>query len=191
MSLSDPPPHEVRPCADPNDAGTSWRAEKLKDLVWRAKCLGVRDLPAVQALEREMRDATAVLDAMAVEQSAPEYARPWWKDGEYDEARAEAANDRGMEAYAERRFRDAHAAFTEAARLEPRRAGYHANRAAVSLKLGAHRAAAEDAENALLFDEAHVKAMLRFGEAALRGRLDPRRALARFRDARALSLIHI
>jgi len=110
--LSDPPPHEVRPCADPNDAGTSWRAEKLKDLVWRAKCLGVRDLPAVQALEREMRDATAVLDAMAVEQSAPEYARPWWKDGEYDEARAEAANDRGMEAYAERRFRDAHAAFT-------------------------------------------------------------------------------
>ena len=185
MSLSDPPPHEVRPCADPNDAGTSWRAEKLKDLVWRAKCLGVRDLPAVQALEREMRDATAVLDAMAVEQSAPEYARPWWKDGEYDEARAEAANDRGMEAYAERRFRDAHAAFTEAARLEPRRAGYHANRAAVSLKLGDHRAAAEDAENALLFDEAHVKAMLRFGEAALRGRLDPRRALARFQDARA------
>ena len=55
----------------------------------------------------------------------------------------------------------------------------------MSLKLGDHRAAAEDAENALLFDEAHVKAMLRFGEAALRGRLDPRRALARFRDARA------
>ena len=134
--MSDPPPHEVRPCADPNDAGTSWRAEKLKDLVWRAKCLGVRDLPAVQALEREMRDATAVLDAMAVEQSAPEYARPWWKDGEYDEARAEAANDRGMEAYAARRFRDAHADFTEAARLEPRRAGYHANRAAASLKIG-------------------------------------------------------
>ena len=185
MPVSDPPPHEVRPCADPNDAGTSWRAEKLKDLVWRAKCLGVRDLPAVQALEREMRDATAALDAMAVEQSAPGYARPWWKDGEYDEARAEAANDRGMEAYAERRFRDAHADFTEAARLEPRRAGYHANRAAAALKLGDHRAAADDAENALRLDATHVKAMLRFGEAALRGRLDPRRALRRFRDAGA------
>ena len=185
MSLSDPPPHEVRPCADPNDAGTSWRAEKLKDLVWRAKCLGVRDLPAVQALEREMRDATVALDAMAIKQRMPEYKRPWWKDGEYDEARAEAANDRGMEAYAEQRFRDAHAAFTEAARLEPRRAGYHANRAAASLKLGDHRAAAEDAENALRFDKTHVKAMLRFGEATLRGRLDPRRALARFRDAKA------
>ena len=167
MPVSDPPPHEVRPCADPNDAGTSWRAEKLKDLVWRAKCLGVRDLPAVQALEREMRDATAALDAMAVEQSAPGYARPWWKDGEYDEARAEAANDRGMEAYAARRFRDAHADFTEAARLEPRRAGYHANRAAAALKLGDHRAAADDAENALRLDATHVKAMLRFGEAAV------------------------
>ena len=185
MPVSDPPPHEVRPCADPNDAGTSWRAEKLKDLVWRAKCLGVRDLPAVQALEREMRDATAALDAMAVEQSAPGYVRPWWKDGEYDEARAEAANDRGMEAYAARRFRDAHADFTEAARLEPRRAGYHANRAAAALKLGDHRAAADDAENALRLDATHVKAMLRFGEAALRGRLDPRRALRRFRDAGA------
>ena len=185
MPVSDPPPHEVRPCADPNDAGTSWRAEKLKDLVWRAKCLGVRDLPAVQALEREIRDSTAALDAMAVEQSAPGYARPWWKDGEYDEARAEAANDRGMEAYAERRFRDAHADFTDAARLEPRRAGYHANRAAAALKLGDHRAAADDAENALRLDATHVKAMLRFGEAALRGRLDPRRALRRFRDAGA------
>ena len=90
MPASDPPPHEVRPCADPNDAGTSWRSEKLKDLVWRAKCLGVRDLPAVQALEREIRDSTAALDVMAVEQSAPGYVRPWWKDGEYDEARAEA-----------------------------------------------------------------------------------------------------
>lgn len=185
MPASDPPPHEVRPCADPNDAGTSWRAEKLKDLVWRARCLGVRDLPAVQALEREIRDSTAALDAMAVEQSAPGYVRPWWKDGEYDEARAEAENDRGMAAYAERRFRDAHAAFTEAARLEPRRAGYHANRAAANLKLGNHRAAAEDAENALRVDATHLKAMLRFGEAALLGRLDPRRALRSFRDAAA------
>ena len=42
-----------------------------------------------------MRDATAALDAMAVEQSAPARAPPW-KDGEHDEARAEAANDRGM-----------------------------------------------------------------------------------------------
>jgi len=53
------------------------------------------------------------------------------------------------------------------------------------LKLGDHRAAADDAENALRLDATHVKAMLRFGEAALRGRLDPRRALRRFRDAGA------
>ena len=185
MPASDPPPHEVRPCADPNDAGTSWRSEKLKDLVWRAKCLGVRDLPAVQALEREIRDSTAALDVMAVEQSAPGYVRPWWKDGEYDEARAEAENDRGMSLYAERRFKDAHAAFTEAARLEPNRAGYHANRAAANLKLGDHRAAAEDATNALRVDETHLKAMLRFGEAALLGRLDPKCALRSFQNAKA------
>ena len=31
---------------------------------------------------------------MAATQAAADRARPWWKDGEYDEERAESANDR-------------------------------------------------------------------------------------------------
>jgi len=182
MDQADTPPHEVLPCADPNDAGTSWRAEKLKDLIWRAKCLGVRDTPEVQALEREMREATVVLDRMAVEQSDPKYERPWWKDGEYDAQRAEKANDEGMVAYAEKKYRLAFESYTEAARLEPKRPGYHANRAAAGLKLGYYARAAADAENALKIDPTHVKAALRAGEAWLRTRR-PAKASAHFKNA--------
>ena len=76
----EPPPTyaEVRPCADPNDAGTAWRAERLKDLAWRAKCLRVHDTPEIQEALAAMRASTAALDEMAVAQSSPTYERPWW-----------------------------------------------------------------------------------------------------------------
>ena len=123
---------EILPCADPNDAGTEWRATRLRDLAWRARCLGVHDAPEIQSALLAMREATAELDAMSIAQSSPSYHRPWWADGEYDEARAEAANDLGVASF---RARDWSAAFdhhTEAIRLEPRRAVYHANRAAAA-----------------------------------------------------------
>ena len=120
----EPPPTyaEVRPCADPNDAGTAWRAERLKDLAWRAKCLRVHDTPEIQEALAAMRASTAALDEMAVAQSSPTYERPWWADGEYDERRAEAANDAGVAAFRAKRFAEAFDAHTEAIRLEPRRA---------------------------------------------------------------------
>ena len=150
---------EILPCADPNDAGTEWRATRLRDLAWRARCLGVHDAPEIQSALLAMREATAELDAMSIAQSSPSYHRPWWADGEYDEARAEVANDLGVASF---RARDWSAAFdhhTEAIRLEPRRAVYHANRAAAALKLGRHRCALDDADAAVERDPTHVQAL--------------------------------
>ena len=183
----EPPPTyaEVRPCADPNDAGTAWRAERLKDLAWRAKCLRVHDTPEIQEALAAMRASTAALDEMAVAQSSPTYERPWWADGEYDERRAEAANDAGVAAFRAKRFAEAFDAHTEAIRLEPRRAAYHANRAAAALKLARHRCALEDAKRAVERDPSHVTAMLRGAKAAL-ALDDPDEALALFDAALAL-----
>lgn len=139
----------MKPAADPADAAAEWRSEKLRDFVWRARCLGIDQDPEVAAVIAQMRETTADLEDMATKQASPDYERPWWKDGEYDEARAEAANDRGMEAFAAKRWKDAFDEYTEAIRLEPRRAGYHANRAAAALKLERHHCAAEDAARAI------------------------------------------
>ena len=174
---------EILPCADPNDAGTEWRATRLRDLAWRARCLGVHDAPEIQSALLAMREATAELDAMSIAQSSPSYHRPWWADGEYDEARAEVANDLGVASF---RARDWSAAFdhhTEAIRLEPRRAVYHANRAAAALKLGRHRCALDDADAAVERDPTHVQALRgRRAAAALR---KPDVALLRFGRPRA------
>jgi hypothetical protein len=70
-----------------------------------------------------MRETTADLEEMAATQASADYVRPWWKDGEYDEGRAEAANDRGMEAFSAKKWTEAFDEYTEAIRLEPRRAG--------------------------------------------------------------------
>ena len=130
--------------------------------IWR----GARDAqgsttPEIQSALLAMREATAELDAMSIAQSSPSYHRPWWADGEYDEARAEVANDLGVASF---RARDWSAAFdhhTEAIRLEPRRAVYHANRAAAALKLGRHRCALDDADAAVERDPTHVQALWR------------------------------
>lgn len=176
---------EVKPAADPADAGVEWRSEKLKDFAWRARCLGIADDPEVEAMIRQMRATTADLDVMAAEQAAPNYPRPWWKDGEYDEERAEAANDRGMKAFGEKRWGDAFDEYTEAIRLEPRRPGYHANRAAAALKLGRHRCAADDAAHAIERDPRHLRAHLRAATAHLNLR-EPDNALALYTAALAI-----
>ena len=91
--------------------------------IWRgARCLGVHDAPEIQSALLAMREATAELDAMSIAQSSPSYHRPWWADGEYDEARAEVANDLGVASFAARDWSAAFDADTEAIRLEPRRA---------------------------------------------------------------------
>jgi tetratricopeptide (TPR) repeat protein len=158
---------DVKPAADPADAAAEWRAERLKDFVWRARCLGMDQDPEVVATIAQMRATTSDLEDMAAAQAAPDYVHEWWKDGEYDEARAEAANDRGMDAFGRKRWAEAFDEYTEAIRLEPRRAGYHANRSAAALKLERHRCAAYDAARAIERDPKHVRAYLRAAAAHL------------------------
>ena len=177
---------EVKPAADPSDAGIEWRHERLKDFIWRARCARLENDPEVIRVVNEMTAMTNELDELAMKQRAPDAPpRPWWCDGEYDETRAEEANDKGMDAFKEKRYEEAFEFYTEAIRLEPRRAGYHANRAACALKLERFRVAAEDADHAIEREKTHVKALVRAGKAYL-GLRDPNVASIRFDAALAL-----
>ena len=177
---------EVKPAADPSDAGIEWRHERLKDFIWRARCARLENDPEVIRVVNEMTAMTNELDELAMKQRAPDAPpRPWWCDGEYDETRAEEANDKGMDAFKEKRYEEAFEFYTEAIRLEPRRAGYHANRAACALKLERFRVAADDADHAIEREKTHVKALVRAGKAYLWLR-DPNVASIRFDAALAL-----
>jgi tetratricopeptide (TPR) repeat protein len=98
-------------------------------------------------------------------QREPGYKRKWWQDGEYDSARADAANDRGTEFYKKKEYSQAFDCFTEAIRLCPTSPVYHCNRAAVALHLGQFAIAAQDAEEAWTRDRSFVKAWVRGAKA--------------------------
>ena len=177
---------EVRAAADPADAGSHWRREKLKDLVWRAKCLHVHDRPEFAEAIEQLKSLTAQVEHIAHAQAQPNYRTPWWMDGEYDDARAEAHNDRGVALQKQKKHDDAFDEFTEAVRLAPSRAVYHANRAAVALKLGRDACAASDALHACERDPNHVAAHVRAATATLRARRDPEESLRLFERALVL-----
>ena len=177
---------EVRAAADPADAGSHWRREKLKDLVWRAKCLHVHDTPEFAEAIEQLKSLTAQVEHIAHAQAQPNYRTPWWMDGEYDDARAEAHNDRGVALQKQKKHDDAFDEFTEAVRLAPSRAVYHANRAAVALKLGRDACAASDALHACERDPNHVAAHVRAAKATLRARRDPEESLRLFERALVL-----
>ena len=106
--------------------------------------------------------------------------------GLYDDARAEAHNDRGVALQRQKKHDDAFDEFTEAVRLAPSRAVYHANRAAVALKLGRDACAASDALHACERDPNHVAAHVRAATATLRARRDPEESLRLFERALVL-----
>ena len=56
-------------------------------------------------------------------------------------------NDAGLQAHGDADFDTAFRHFTEAIRLAPTRAAYHANRAAAALRLGQHATALQDARS--------------------------------------------
>ncbi len=88
-----------------------------------------------------------------------------------------SANDRGMELFAAGHASAAFDCFTEAVRLRPTSAVYHANRAAAALKLGRADLAVEAAAAAAKRDSGYLRAHLRLGRALL--------ALAQPADAEA------
>jgi hypothetical protein len=66
-----------------------WRTEKLKDFVFRLKCLGLDEDPQYVDLVGQIAADTAALEELVVKQSQPDYEPPWWQDGEYDSGRAD------------------------------------------------------------------------------------------------------
>ena len=170
---------EVRAAADPGDAGSHWRKEKLKDLVFRAKALRVQDQPEIVEAIEQLKALTFQVEDIAHRQAQPGYTTPWWMDGDYDETRAEEHNDRGAQLCKEKKHAEAFDEFTEAVRLAPSRAVYHANRASCALKLGRHACARDDAAHAIERDPSHVAAHVRGANASLKMR-DPNSALRLF-----------
>lgn len=165
---------------DARAAGESWRVETFREFRWRVRAAGLENDPSYARALREMAALTRELSEMNAAQTradAPE--TPWWRDGEYDETRAEEANDLGMARMREKEYAAAFDAFTEAIRLEPRKAVYHANRAAAGLKLERFRVAADDAACAVERDATYVKALLRGATAQLKLRC-PEKALEMF-----------
>ena len=170
---------EVRAAADPGDAGSHWRKEKLKDLVFRAKALRVQDQPEIVEAIEQLKALTFQVEDIAHRQAQPGYTTPWWMDGDYDETRAEEHNDRGAQLCKEKKHAEAFDEFTEAVRLAPSRAVYHANRSSCALKLGRHVCARDDAAHAIERDPTHVAAHVRGANASLKMR-DPNAALRLF-----------
>ena len=66
-----------------------WRSDRLHDLDWRLRCLGLDQDPLFQSLLGQINEHTAGLEQLWEQQKQPEYKRPWWADGEYNEARAD------------------------------------------------------------------------------------------------------
>ena len=170
---------EVRAAADPGDAGSHWRKEKLKDLVFRAKALRVQDQPEIVEAIEQLKALTFQVEDIAHKQAQPGYQTPWWMDGDYDETRAEEHNDRGAQLCKEKKHAEAFDEFTEAVRLAPSRAVYHANRSSCALKLGRYVCARYDAAHAIERDPTHVAAHVRGANASLKMR-DPNAALRLF-----------
>lgn len=175
-------PASVEFVTDERTAGDVWRAGKYRDFLWRMRCAGVDGDPRFVEVLNAMGRETEALRAMSAAQRTSDDPGPWWRDGEYDEARAEDANDEGMRAMSTKAYVRAFDAFTEAIRLEPRRAVYHANRAAAGIALGRFEVAADDAQHAIERDDTYVKALVRAGTANLKIRR-PAKALDMFRRA--------
>lgn len=180
---------------DPIEAGEIYRMEKYKDFVFQAKKVGTFDTPEVQRMLKQMRKLTVELAEIAGKEKEEEEKtfektssvidrdakKEWWKDGEYDEKKADEANDLGSKCLKtakerkngtknQRREDHEHAfeAYTEAIRLEPKKAVYFANRAFCALKLERYVIAAEDCDNALKLDPKYEKALTRGAKAQMK-----------------------
>ena len=76
---------------DPAAAGHVWRQRRLADLAARAEAAGLGGHSGSHALLAAIREHTAALDALADAQADPGGpGAPWWADGEYSDARADA-----------------------------------------------------------------------------------------------------
>lgn len=149
------------------EAGSVWRTDRLSEYRFQLEQLGLEDDPAFASLFNQIQQHTDELKKLWEQQKQPGYQQPWWQDGEYDEERADQANEAGSHLFSQGKYSEAFEAFTEAIRLNPKSPVYFSNRAAVALKLKNPAIAAEDAQHALKRDASYIKAALRGGKAYL------------------------
>lgn len=149
------------------EAGSVWRNDRLKEFCFQVRCMGLEDDPAYTHLLSQIEQHTNMLEELYEDQKKPEYEVPWWQDGEYDDARADDANEVGTRYFTRKQYGDAFDAFTEAIRLNPRSPIYAANRSAAALRLLKPELALFDAQHAIARDSTYVKGYLRGGQAAL------------------------
>jgi DnaJ homolog subfamily C member 7 len=149
------------------EAGSVWRTDRLSEYRFQLRQLGLEDDPAFASLFNQIQQHTDELEKLWEQQKQPDYQRHWWQDGEYNEERADHANEAGSHLFSQGKYSQAFEAFTEAIRLNPKSPVYFSNRASVALKLRNPVIAAEDAQHALKRDAAYIKAALRGGKAYL------------------------
>jgi tetratricopeptide (TPR) repeat protein len=153
------------------EAGSVWRTNRLSEYRFQLRQLGLEDDPAFASLFNQMQQHTDELEKLWEQQKQPDYQQHWWQDGEYDEERADQANEAGSHLFSQSKYSEAFEAFTEAIRLNPKSPVYLSNRASVALKLRNPAIAAEDAQHALKRDASYIKAAMRGGKAYLQLKL--------------------
>ncbi|KAF3321005.1 translocon at the outer membrane of chloroplasts 64 [Carex littledalei] len=82
-----------------------------------------------------------------------------------NEEAAEAAKEKGNVSYREKQWQKAVGLYSEAIRLNAKKAAYYSNRAAAYLELGSYRQAETDCTSTINLDPKNVKAYLRRGTA--------------------------
>ena len=110
-------PEIVSLVTNEREAGEMWRVDRFKEFRFRVRCAGLESDPEFAEALGRMAALTRELSEMSAAQARDASEAPWWRDGEYDEARAEEANDDGMRKIGEQRYEEAFEAFTEAIRL--------------------------------------------------------------------------
>jgi hypothetical protein len=71
------------------EAGAVWRAARLEQLERQLEHLGLQEDLKFGGLLQQIRESNRALDEMWEAQKSADYVRPWWQDGEYDDARAD------------------------------------------------------------------------------------------------------
>lgn len=85
----------------PAEAGRIWRAKKFEEFLQRAKDLHLEEDNWTNELLCSIARDSEALDQMIQEQEDFPSKAPWWADGEYDEWRADEANDLGIRSFSE------------------------------------------------------------------------------------------
>lgn len=81
--------HVIRLLISAGEASSVWRNETLRDLEWRARCLGLEGNPEVQGLLAQLLEQSSEVESLWQKQQDPSYQAPWWADGDYDDTKAD------------------------------------------------------------------------------------------------------